>query len=87
METRYLDKASPDNGCKYATRCLECPFDTCLYEQPGGKAHFLKSRRNNEIIRLAREGKTTNEISQKFGMSRRSIQRILAVDRHAKLTS
>ncbi len=70
--TRYRDE-----GCEHAVRCLDCPFDTCLYEKPGGKERFFKSRRNGEIVKRHTEGKTTAEIAAGFGVSERTIQRIV----------
>ena len=53
-----------DEGCDLATSCLNCPFPQCIYEQPGGKQHWLKMMRNREIIRLfTREGKEIKELA------------------------
>jgi hypothetical protein len=70
--TRYRDE-----GCEHAAKCLDCPFSKCLYEEPGGKERYFKSRRNGEIFRLSREGKKTHEIAGQFGVSERTVQRII----------
>jgi DNA-binding NarL/FixJ family response regulator len=70
--TRYRDE-----GCEHAAKCLNCPFSKCLYEEPGGKERYFKSRRNGEIFRFSREGKKTHEIAGKFGVSERTVQRIV----------
>ncbi len=70
--TRYRDE-----GCEHAARCLDCPFDTCLFEKPGGKERFFKSRRNGEIVKLSQQGKKTKEIAKQFGVSERTVQRVI----------
>ena len=67
-----------DEGCDLAASCLSCPFPQCIYEQPGGKQHWLKMMRNREIIRLfIREGKGIKELALLFGVSTRTVQRAL----------
>lgn len=67
-----------DEGCDLAASCLDCPFPQCIYEQPGGKQHWLKMMRNREIIRLfIREGKGVKELALLFGVSTRTVQRAL----------
>lgn len=70
--TRYRDE-----GCEHAERCLDCPFKNCLLEEPGGKEHFFKSRRNNDILKARGEGKTTKETAAEFRISERTVQRVL----------
>jgi AraC-like DNA-binding protein len=66
-----------DEGCKYATSCLACPFPQCLYEEPHGRQQWLKGMRNREIDRLFSEGWKISEIATLFGVSRRTIQRAI----------
>lgn len=66
-----------DDGCELATSCLHCPFSKCLYEEPGGKQHYLKKRRNRDILRLYTGGKGIKELATRFGVSQRTIQRAL----------
>ncbi len=67
-----------DEGCDLAASCLNCPFPQCVYEQPGGKQHWLKTMRNREIVRLfTREGKEIKELALMFGVSTRTVQRAL----------
>jgi len=70
--TRYRD-----DGCEHAARCLDCPFTKCLLEEPGGRQRFFKSKRNNQILRLHSEGKTTAEIAAQFNVSERTVQRVV----------
>ena len=67
-----------DEGCDLAASCLNCPFPQCVYEQPGGKQHWLKKARDREIVRLfTREGKGIKELSLMFRVSTRTVQRAL----------
>jgi len=71
-----------DKGCDLADSCLSCPFPKCVYEQRGGKQHFLKQQRSKEIVRLfTAEGKSVKELAQIFGFCERTIQRVLREER------
>lgn len=67
-----------DRGCELADSCLDCPLVKCIYDQPGGKQHWLKQMRNKEIVRLfTTEGKTVKELALMFSVSQRTVQRAL----------
>ncbi len=67
-----------DNGCEFADSCLNCPFPECLYAEPGGKQRWLKCLRGEAVLRLfTSRGKTVKDLALMFGVSRRTIQRIL----------
>ncbi|HEX74265.1 MAG TPA: hypothetical protein G4N93_03865 [Dehalococcoidia bacterium] len=67
-----------DRGCEFADSCLNCPFPRCIYDQPGGKKHWLKKMRNREMARLfINEGKAVKELASMFGVSLRTVQRVL----------
>jgi hypothetical protein len=67
-----------DNGCEFADSCLDCPFPECVYAQPGGKQRWLKNLRDEAVLRLfTTQGKKVKELALMFGVSRRTIQRIL----------
>jgi len=67
-----------DNGCEFADSCLDCPFPDCLYAQPGGKQRWLKTLRDEAVLRLfTDQAKKVSELALMFGVSRRTIQRIL----------
>ena len=34
-----------------AASYLNCPFSRCIYDEPGGKQHFVKTLRDREIRR------------------------------------
>ena len=66
-----------DEGCEFAASCLNCPFARCVYDEPGGKQHFVQELRNREILRLYTEGKEIKELASMFGISQRTIHRAL----------
>jgi hypothetical protein len=67
-----------DDGCEFASSCLSCPFPECIYAQPGGRQRWLKRLRDKEVLRLfAAQGKGAKELAEMFGVSQRTIQRIL----------
>ena len=69
-----------DEGCDLAESCLSCPLPRCIYEEPGGKQHWLKRLRAREMARLfTTEGKGIKELALMFGVSQRTVQRALKV--------
>jgi DNA-binding CsgD family transcriptional regulator len=80
-----VEGSTPDKGCKHAPRCLDCPFDTCLYEKLGGASRFFKSQRNEEIVKLHTVGKSTAEIAAQLQISRRTVQSIVYISFKSRL--
>ncbi len=66
-----------DKGCELSSSCLNCPFPSCLEEEPWGKERFLKRRRAERMTELKREGKSVQEIARIFEVSLRTVQRWL----------
>jgi hypothetical protein len=67
-----------DEGCELAGSCLDCPFPQCIYDQPGGRQHWLKGARDREIARkYTTEAKGVKELALEFGVSQRTVQRAL----------
>jgi len=67
-----------DGGCDLADSCLNCPFPKCIYEESGGRRHWLKGLRDKEMARLfSGEGKGIKELALIFGVSQRTVQRAL----------
>jgi hypothetical protein len=65
-----------DEGCELADSCLNCPFEECIYDKPGGKQRWLKKERTAEMVRLyTEEGKGVKELAGIFGVSKRTVQR------------
>lgn len=68
----------PDEGCELAPNCLHCPLARCVYDQPGGRQHWLKRQRDREVVRLfTTGGKEVKEVAAMFGVSQRTVQRAL----------
>ena len=67
-----------DEGCDLANSCLNCPYEECIYDKPGGKRHRKKKERSAEMIRLYNEeGKAIKELAAIYGVSKRTVQRAL----------
>ncbi len=67
-----------DEGCEFAVSCLSCPLTKCIYDEPGGRQHWLKRQRDRQIVRLFTiEGKRAKELALIFGLSQRTVQRAL----------
>ena len=70
--TRYRD-----DGCDIHPQCLTCPLPRCRYEEPGGLKAMLNGIRDRQIVSLRTRGIPVEEIADRFGVSRRTIFRIL----------
>ncbi len=75
-----------DDGCEFADSCLNCPFPECIYAQPGGRQQWLQNLRDKEVLQLhTNPGKGIKELAKMFGVSQRTIQRILKRERDNRL--
>ena len=71
--TRYRDR-----GCDLFASCLACPLPHCRYDVPGGARAMLNRVRDQEIRRLRTDaGLPVDEIAARFGLSRRTVFRVL----------
>ena len=67
-----------DEGCELAESCLNCPFPGCIYDVPRGKQLILKGRRDRQILhQFQKEGRGVKEMACAFGISQRTVQRVL----------
>ena len=67
-----------DEGCEISGSCLDCPLPRCVYDQPRGRQRWLKKNRDRELVRrFTIEGKGVKELALEFGVSRRTVQRVL----------
>jgi hypothetical protein len=66
-----------DTGCDLYPSCLHCPLPRCRYEEPGGAGGMLRTSRDASIVLLARRGDSVDTIASAFGLSRRSVFRVL----------
>ena len=70
--TRYRD-----DGCDAALTCLECPLSLCKYDDPGWLQRENRRTRDDEIFRLRSQQVAVTEISKRFGISTRTVHRIV----------
>ena len=70
--TRYRD-----DGCDVNPSCLTCPLPRCRYDEPGGLTGLLNGLRDREIVALKSRGVAVEEIADTFGVSRRTVFRVL----------
>jgi len=71
-KTRYRD-----DGCEIHPQCLTCPLPRCRYDEPGGLNGMMNRMRDREILRLRMNGAPVEEIADEFGVSRRTVFRVL----------
>jgi transcriptional regulator of acetoin/glycerol metabolism len=72
--TRYVD-----SGCELHTSCLTCPLVRCRYDEPGGVTRIVSRARDQSMLQVRREdGLTIEAIARRFGVSRRTVFRVLA---------
>ena len=71
--------AYADTGCDLHPSCLTCPLVRCRYDQPGGARKLLSNQRDEAIVQLQRRRHLPiNEIARRYGISRRTVFRVLA---------
>ena len=71
-ETRYRD-----DGCAVSASCLSCPLPRCRYDDNRTLRAILNEPRDLQIVELKEKGMPVTEISARFGISKRTIFRIL----------
>jgi len=70
-----------DTGCDLHPSCLSCPLVRCRYDEPGGARRLISDERDREIVRLRRDADLPiGAIAARFGVSRRTVFRVLARD-------
>jgi AraC-like DNA-binding protein len=67
-----------DTGCDMAPACLRCPLERCRYDEWGGARKVRRAPRDAAVQRYREEGLGIDALAARFGMSRRSVFRILA---------
>lgn len=68
---------SGGDGCDLFPSCLNCLLPRCQYDLKGGRRKLITGRRNKEIKRLSKEGRSSKELAERFGLSKRLIQRVV----------
>jgi transposase-like protein len=67
-----------DTGCDLHPSCLTCPLERCRYDEPGGARRILSKNRDEAIVGMQRQGRPISAIAGRFGISRRTVFRVLA---------
>jgi transcriptional regulator of acetoin/glycerol metabolism len=76
----YVDYT--DTGCDLYPSCLRCPLPRCRYEEPGGAAAIFRGGRDASIRRASeQDGVDIDQLAAMFGLSRRTIFRVLRAGR------
>lgn len=76
-----------DEGCRFWHACLTCPFPRCVFEEPGGPARALRAWRDREVRRHFARGEPVDAIAKRFGITRRSVYRIVGGSRQSAVGS
>lgn len=63
-----------DTGCRYHPLCLECPEEKCLQEEGSPR----NTGRDSLIKLMQAAGLKQREIAAHYGLTRRSVTRILS---------
>ena len=67
-----------DNGCEVSPSCLECPLPACKYDDPAAYHRQVRESRDREIVDAKSvQGKSVPQIADHFGLSQRTIHRVL----------
>jgi len=73
-----------DTGCGHGcVRSLECPFPRCRYDDPEYWQRLERQGRDSKVLAARAYGLTVDALAQRFGISRRTVHRILARAREA----
>lgn len=71
-----------DEGCELHPSCLRCPLPRCVYDEPGGKGQWHRNRRDQKLLMLHREGVDVPSLVRRFGITERTVYRILRRAKH-----
>lgn len=66
-----------DGGCEFSLTCLRCPLERCRYEERGASRRLRLTPRDRSLLQRRRDGAEVESLALEFGLSRRSVFRIL----------
>ena len=70
-----------DTGCRYSPSCLACPLPQCIHDAPNTVRQTKRRARDAERLEImAAENLTVVQAVARFGISERTVWRILARD-------
>ena len=68
-----------DTGCEVSPSCLQCPLPQCKYDDPIWYQRYRRQGRDHQVWQLyLNEGATVFDLAQRFGISPRTIHRVLS---------
>ena len=73
-----------DNGCDISQSCLNCHLTLCKYDDDKFSVGKNKLNRDKEIYQLNSEGKSILDLSRKYNLSKRTIQRSIKIGDNIK---
>ena len=88
LQTRELtsdDSNYFDTGCKYSASCLNCSLPICVYDDPDFFKNLIKKNRNKNIFQDYERGMSVKDLSLKYEVSIRTIQRALKFSKSSEL--
>lgn len=67
-----------DEGCEVSPTCLECPLPRCKYDDPDWYRRLRLASRDARVLEALRtERGRPAELARRFGVSLRTVQRIM----------
>lgn len=75
-----------DAGCDVSKSCLNCSLIVCKFDDPGWVRRTGRLTRDIRVIETRRKNRlTVPELAEKFGLSSRTIHRIIKSDKAGRL--
>ena len=75
-----------DDGCEVSPSCLTCPLVVCKFDDPGWLRRIGRLSRDMRVVDVRRrEGLSVSELAARFGLSSRTIHRIIQSERAGAL--
>lgn len=75
-----------DKGCKFAARCLDCPFEECIRAEVVDIKNWLKTRRDASIVELKRtSGMSISKLAKHFHVTQRTVYRAIEKNQKSKI--
>ena len=67
-----------DLGCEVSPSCLRCPLPQCKHDEPGWYLRQQRAQRDRTMCQLrSREGLSITQLASRFGVSTRTVFRVL----------
>ena len=76
-----------DDGCDLSSSCLKCHLPLCKYDDSKFLLREIKIIRDKEIYNLSINGTSVDDLSKKFSLSKRTIQRAIKFSKERILKS